>query len=123
MNLTVEHAAGLMLVLIGVGMGMFYALSARIDRLAEQVRAVERELSEARRSVAETYVRIDGMTQLRSELKSAIVDLRNEWMADTQRREARAERSEIDILAQLAAIKDSMARLSGDKRTRSGDAA
>ena len=122
MTVTVEWLVGVALVMIGVGMGMFYALSARLDRLQEQLRAAERDLAEARRFSAETYVRADGMSALRTELKTAIHELRNEWMNDTQRREARAERTEADIMGQLAAIKDSMSRLAGDKRTRAGDA-
>lgn len=121
MNLTVEWAAGISMVLIGIGMGMFYALSARLDRLGEQLRATERDLARAQQAAAETFVRNDGFVGLRAELKAAIHDLRTEWMADTQRREVRMERSERDILDQLAAIRDSMARLSGDKKTRAGD--
>lgn len=122
MTVTVEWLVGVAMVMIGVGMGMFYALSGRLDRVQEQLRAAERDLAEARRFAAETYVRADGMALLRTELKTAIHDLRNEWMTDTQRREARAERTEADILAQLAGIKDSMSRMVGDKRTRAGDA-
>lgn len=122
MTVTVEWLVGVAMVMIGVGMGMFYALSGRLDRVQEQLRAAERDLAESRRFAAETYVRADGMALLRTELKSAIHDLRNEWMSDTQRREARAERTEADILAQLAMIKDSMSRMVGDKRTRAGEA-
>lgn len=120
--MSIEWLVGTALVLCSIGMGMFYNLAARIDRLSEQQRATDRELAVTRQNVAETYVRADGMTLLRTELKAAIHELRGEWMADTQRRESRAERSEADILRQLAEIKDSMARIVGDKRTRAGDA-
>jgi hypothetical protein len=121
MAITLEWLVGIAMALGGIGMGMFYAINARIDKSDDQKRYQEQQFALFRQYVAENYVRLDGMTSMRVELKSAIQELRAEWMADTQRRESRAERSEQEIMTQLATIKDSMARLAGDKRTRAGD--
>lgn len=120
--ITLEWLAGIAMGLVTFGLGMFYALSARIDKAIDQARVTDQAFATFRQYVAENYVRSDGMTSMKMELKSEIQELRSEWKADTQRRDARAERSEQEIMTQLANIKDSMTRLAGDKRTRATDA-
>lgn len=114
MSLTVEWAVGIAFLLLGVGMAMFYNMSA-------QIRAMETAFAAYREQVALTYVRASGLETLRAELTGSIALLRAEVKADAEKSATRAEQQTRALETKLEDIRESMSRISGQKPTRAGE--
>lgn len=114
MPLTVEWALGIALLLLGIGLAMFYNLDGKIQ-------LVTKEFAAYRENVALTFVRVNGLDSLRAELTGSIALLRAEVKADAEKSANRAEAQTKELSAKLEEIRDSMSRISGQKHTRAGE--